>query len=1095
MNEKEYQEVIKKLNSEQKAAVAYLEGPELVLAGPGTGKTQLLSAKVAYILHETDTNPENILCVTFTEAGAANMRERLAKMIGVKDAGRVNIYTYHAFGSDILSQYKNYAEDYNRNLDSSIDEVTQYKIIKNIQANLDGNDILRGDRIDDITSTIKSAKDACLTPEDLALIAKTNMADSEVLSKACTTYLEKITKGKLHPTLEDVYEPIYEILKNHTNDAPIVKGIKRSIGGLAKDLEAALEEAKTTNKVTPLSNWKDDYFEKNERNEYRLRDRVANKKLLSLANVMARYDEYLRNNNLFDYSDMIIEAIKYLKEDDGFRFTLSERFQYILLDEFQDTNPSQFEIIKQLTDYEKPLVMAVGDDDQAIFEFQGADSSNLRNFTDYYQAKVFSLKENYRSTQEILDFSHEIIKQADGRFEDKSFHAQTNVNKTQISRHEFLTADAEYHWVANQITELIKSGVSQKEIAIIAPKHKYLLPIIPFLQSQPLIKIAYERRENILEDERIHELITIARFVYDIANGKNPSYSLPEILSYPFWNISMLSVINLFGEKRYDHRPALEILAESTDEKLKNVAEFLANLVARSFDQPLEIFLSYIMGTSELNGYRSNFLVYYSTDETTYPTFEFFENLSVLRAKIHERTKNTAAKLKDFIELVEDYENANKPITSTSPYREAADAVQVLSGHKAKGLEFEHVFLIAADNSAWGKAKGNNNLLALPKNVIQIRHTGNTDSERIRLLFVAITRAKKTLTITNSKRDFGGKEPKYLTYLAEVQAKDNTVTSPYLPAKTVTLHYKDEAEAIYASDLQTSWLNVYKVPTPDMRAIYLERVKNYSVSATALTSFIDVVYAGPQAFFRRQVLRVPNEPNTYASALGTLVHAVFQKVTNEKISDEEAIQFFIDEAPKQEIAPEDLKRIREAGPAQLAIALKEFGKILRSPNSKAEVNLTRDHITVEGIPINGIIDHIQIDEENKTIEIYDFKTGEYHKEDWHKHKTLYKYMLQLGFYKLLLNNSPIYAKYTVTTGHILFVTPDSKDGEVHDKVYQFNAKDEADEIKILKSAYAHMKTLDILDDPDLMPDPNNSYGIKEMFEFIELMLAKTPKIN
>ena len=120
------------LNKEQASAVEYLDGPLLVLAGPGTGKTQLLSAKVAYILEHTDTNPENILCLTFTESGASNMRERLGTMVG-RAAAKVNIFTYRAFGSNILERYKNYAENFDRRLDNVIDGVTQYKLIKQIQ--------------------------------------------------------------------------------------------------------------------------------------------------------------------------------------------------------------------------------------------------------------------------------------------------------------------------------------------------------------------------------------------------------------------------------------------------------------------------------------------------------------------------------------------------------------------------------------------------------------------------------------------------------------------------------------------------------------------------------------------------------------------------------------------------------------------------------------------------------------------------------------------------------------------------------------------------------------------------------------------------
>ena len=126
----------------------------------------------------------------------------------------------------------------------------------------------------------------------------------------------------------------------------------------------------------------------------------------------------------------------------------------------------------------------------------------------------------------------------------------------------------------------------------------------------------------------------------------------------------------------------------------------------------------------------------------------------------------------------------------------------------------------------------------------------------------------------------------------------------------------------------------------------------------------------------------------------------------------------------------------------------------------------------------GKIDHILIDEGAKKIEIYDFKTGGYHKEKWRSHATLYKYMLQLGFYKLLLNNSPVYKKYKIERAHILFVTPD-RDGEVYDKVYEFNEKDEEELISLIKKVYAEISSLDFIGDSDLflLPDVFGAYNI------------------
>ena len=1041
------------LNTKQKEAVEYLDGPLLVLAGPGTGKTQLLSEKVAYILKNTDTNPENILCLTFTETGASNMRERLKSIIG-KDGLKVNIGTYHAFGTDILTQYKNYAEDYDRKLDSAIDEVTQFKIVRDIQNKLPGRDILRGDNVKDIISVISSAKSAGLSADDLAKIAEQNLEDSKVLSEAISPLLKNIVPRAFKDSYENAYQPIYEILINYADAQPILPG-------------------------------------KDEKGNYRLKDRVANKKLLSIAKVMGEYDEYLRNNGLYDFDDMIQEAVRILKTDNGFKLTLQEHYQFIMLDEFQDTNPSQFAIIKQLTDYEKPMIMAVGDDDQAIYEFQGALSTNLTDFQEYYGANVIPLVENYRSTQEILDFSRKIINQAPDRFADKELIAHKPApEKTQIFRHEFLSSDMEYDFIARRIHQLIKTGVKQSDIAIISYKTKYFMPLLPYLKAQPEIKIAYEKRDNLFEDEVIHEILTLARFIYEIKNNLSGNTSILEILAYPFFKLPMLEVIKVTSEARKDRKAIFERLATSENAEIKQVAEWLANLVAKSFTEPLEIMLDYIIGATELDSYRSPLLAYYTKDDE-YRAFNLYENLASLRGRLRKHFGEKSLKLDDLIDMIDDYEAAEMTLNKTSPYKDADEAVQILTAHKAKGLEFEYVFIISADHVAWGKGKGNNNLLALPKNLMQIRHTGTTDGEKLRILYVALTRAKNTLYITNSLHDFNDKAPDRLEYFEEYTDGDE-VFSPLIPAGKVDCHY--EASASVSSDKTENlkhWLAPYTKLTPDMRAIYRDRVKNWRMSASSLTSFIDIVYAGPVEFFKRQILRAPAEPETEALAFGDLVHKTFEMVTNRRISDEEAVEYFLAELEKKDLPQDVMQKIREKGPADLAVSLSKFGEILRQ--GKAEVNLAPEKLSIDGVPVTGKIDHILIDDNAKTIEIYDFKTGGYHKEKWRSHATLYKYMLQLGFYKLLLNNSPTYRKYKVERAHILFVTPD-KDEEVYDKVYEFNDEDEKELIDLMCTIYNMVETLKFMDDAEIFRMADNNLGLKDIKNFIELLLAKSIKI-
>lgn len=1083
------------LNTKQKEAVEYLDGPLLVLAGPGTGKTQLLSEKVAYILQNTDTSPENILCLTFTESGASNMRERLKSVIK-RDALKVNIGTYHTFGTEILSAYRNYSETYARHLDNAIDEVTQFKIIKDIQSHLPVADILHGDNVKDIVSTISSAKSANLTATDLDQIAEQNIADSKVLSETISPLLKNIVPRNFDESYTNAYAPIYEILKTYDHIPPILGTIDRNIRPLTTSLTDAIAEATEAHKIKPLSNWKDSFFEKDDHGNYRLKDRIANKKLKSLAGVMTKYNEYLENNNLYDFDDMIMEALRALKTDNGFRLTLSERYQFILLDEFQDTNPSQFEIIKQLTNYEKPMIMAVGDDDQAIYEFQGASATNLTIFRDYYSAHVVTLTENYRSTQEILDFSRQIISQANDRFNngaDKILTAHQPASEhSEITRHEFISSDLEYTFVADEISTLIKNGIKQADIAIIAPKHKYIIPILPFLKSHPEINIAYEKRDNLLEDEKIRQLINIAKFVVGIATEQPADINILEIMSYPFWQFSSFyDVIKISDNARRDKKSVLDYLMNSESPEIRQVANFFADLAAASFNYPLEAMFNYLIGITPLNNYTSPFLSYYSAKDD-YQTFELYENLNTLRSKLANHFTDKMPKLKDFVAMVNDYESADYPIQSSSPYREADDAVQLLSAHKAKGLEFEYVFIIAADNKAWGKGKGNNNMLVLPKNLLQIRHTGTTDSERLRLLYVAATRAKRHLIITNSIRSFDGNSPERLAYLAEYINEEKQLISPFLPTQYIECHY-EELELDKKTSGLKNWLTPFITPDPNMRAIYTERLTNYRLSASALTSFVDVMYAGPSTFFKNYVLRVPSDTIAEPLVFGDLIHKTFEHITLTKASNDEAIDFFLKELEKTNTTPEIAAKMREKGVYSLKISLDNFGEILRAENSLAEVNLFSEHPMLDGIPLTGILDHINIDEKNKTIELYDFKTSAYHKEGWNSEPTLYKYSLQLGFYKLLLNNSSKYAKYTVTRGHVLFVSPDKED-EVHDKVYEFNDQDEDALKALIHAVYTSIKTLDFLDNPELLQDPNPTRGIKDIKKFIELLLAKYPKI-
>lgn len=1090
------------LNKAQRQAVEYLNGPLLVLAGPGTGKTQLLSKKVEYILKNTDTNPENILCITFTESGTTNMRNRLASIIG-KDAHKVNISTYHAFGIDLLYRYQQYSADFNRKLDAVIDEVTNYKIIKNILEDLPPRDILKKDNIKDVIATISEIKSARLTPEDIAKIAKHNIDQSASLNAAIAPVLAQTTGKtlKLDPALENVYYPISEIIASHTSSEQIANSVYSTANHLLYTLKQAIDNAQNPEKpsVSPLTKWRNSYFELDSNGDWRLKNVIANKKLTSLVTVLEKYQTHLEDNGLYDYNDMIELAIEVLKTDRGFQLSMSEHFQYILLDEFQDTNPAQFELIHLLTDYEKPSIMAVGDDDQAIYAFQGANASNLLDFQNHYQAEVIVLTENYRSTQDILNLSRAVADQLEDSFAknrniDKNLQAKNPKKPSaEVTRHRFIAADAEYHWVAEKIDSLIKDGIDPTEIAIIAPKHKYLIPLLPHLKEYN-INVAYEKRDNIFDDPAINQLIKLSRFIYEIANEQPASHLALEILAFPFWELNPIDTITIAHEAKRQKRKMLEVLAHSENEKIQTIANFIATLVQVSYDIPLELFLDYLIGTATIPEQpTSPFLSYYKNHRDETEIYELYNHLNTLTKALQDHSNKQQSKLTDFINFINDCEDANYALTSTSPYQNSTAAVQLLSGHKAKGLEFEYVFLIAVDDNAWGNSKGNNNLLSLPKNLEHIRHTGHTEDECIRLFFVAITRAKAHLIMTSSSADFSGKTVKTLQYLNEYE-KDGQLISPYLPqnSQQIINHAEEYTKDQIEQRLHQNWTAVYQKLDTNLKDLLLKHIENYRLTASDLTTFIDLEYAGPQTFYERKVLNAPQEPTSPQISFGNVIHAVFEKVTKEKIDDNAALEFYEKRLDEESLTTKDREELLAKGRHALTISLAKFGNLLRADNAFSEIDFYKEHLQIDNLLITGKIDHFQIDKETKTIKIYDFKTGGHHKpqvkKGWVGELTLFKYSLQLEFYKLLLNLSPTYRQYQVTEGHILFVSPDNDD-QVYDETYYFTDESSQKFLELAKAVYRHIMSLDFLENPDLNPASDKQATMKDIENFITLLLA------
>ena len=1041
----DFEQAYNSLNDEQRAAVDHIDGPLLVIAGPGTGKTQLLSVRVANILKQTDVLPDNILCLTFTEAAASNMRHRLANFIG-PEAYKVQIHTYHSFGSYLLQEHR-------PDLQNSIDELDRFAMIREIQSQLKITSPLRGDwATKDIISAISSLKAAALDADDITKIIARNEADNEAILEAIKDDL--VATGEKYPKNLPAYESILEKIKdfvdksgNYITDRvePIANIYYRSLA------QILLERDEDTSIATPLREWRKKYFEKDGDNNYIFKDIAATLKLADLAFILRHYSKALEEKGLYDYDDMILMAIKLLKEDDEKRYNAQERFQYILLDEYQDTNDAQAQLVALLTDNPanegNPNIMAVGDDDQAIYGFQGANTSNFFDFNEKYHPKHILLSKNYRSSAAILKLAHNVIEQGEDRFckapnvnIDKRIAAENPPEKTTIAYQEYKSYQAEYSAVAKHIRELLDSGVKGNKIAIIAPKHAQLASILPYLHSLDIL-VSYEKRENILDNPKIDTIIEAGKFLLKLA--EKPEFTDEfafHIFSLDCFGVSPAEILGLVGDARHDHRAIIEeMLKDERPEHIKAAANFCVELAAKTATYPADYFID-ALATKFYPDYND---------------YDFYSNLNTLRAAV-SKNENRREKLAEFIARLDAYRAADIQILDRSPYHEAEDAVVVQTVHSAKGLEYDYVFMIAVDNDNWGTAKGNNDRLALPRNLEYVRHTGDSVDEKLRVFFVAITRARAELYMSYSLSDFKERAHDRLRFLDTVEA-DDKVTSRAIPEpyNGMIPSSSDELEPKYLTP--DYWFDKY-VPSDEVRKnLYRPKVEHFRLFPTQLNTYIDAKYAGPLSFFISYIIGIRGESN-FNIDYGNCIHEVMDQLNKEQLSDEDAIKLFNELVDKADTTDDAKRDLRDRGDAELPGFLKAFGAKLRDIRTDSERSFFTENILLGDTLIGGKIDRIEIDDKSKTITVSDFKTSK-PKFKWSDSDGTLNYKIQLYFYKFLIENSRDYAGFRVTKGRIDFISPDNS-GFYHSLELEFDDNEAEQVKKLIAVVYQRIKDLD-----------------------------------
>jgi len=352
---KKFDELYSRLNPPQKQAVDTVDGPVFVMAGPGTGKTQILTLRIANILLQTDIEPENILALTFTNAAAYNMRERLADVVGPEAAHRVYISTFHSFAEDMMKQYSDIFKNvYGTRLISPIEQI---------------------ELLEKIVDTQKT--------EYFSIFRR---RDSTIRSIAFS--LGKI-KGEGMTAVEFRKHAIAQFdIDSESDDIRYKRKFKEFNAGDIKPAEfRKLQQRRDKN--------------------------------LELADIYEVYESELKNLGVYDFSDVIVRMIHELHTEDSlFKIELQEQFQYLLVDEHQDTNDAQNTIVHALIDNPvsegKPNIFVVGDSKQAIFRFAGAsEESYTRLLGSLTEPVVINLEQNYRSHQRVLDSSYSLIKKSD----------------------------------------------------------------------------------------------------------------------------------------------------------------------------------------------------------------------------------------------------------------------------------------------------------------------------------------------------------------------------------------------------------------------------------------------------------------------------------------------------------------------------------------------------------------------------------------------------------------------------------------------------------------------------------------------------------
>ncbi|HBV00856.1 MAG TPA: hypothetical protein DEF00_00480 [Candidatus Taylorbacteria bacterium] len=939
MSETAFKEAYKKLNPKQKEAMEAIEGPVMVIAGPGTGKTTVLTLRIANILRKTDTPPDAILALTFTDSGVHAMREKLSRLVGPV-AYQVPIHTFHSFCNGVI---KEHPDRFARIIGAShMEEIEQVRIVQELLNTLPLR-ILRPKNdpsyyVKPVISAIKELKRENISPKQFQALVRT------------------------------------ETMEANQRNAP------------GKRAE-------------------------------RQRNKDKNKEL---ARVYAAYERTLAKKRLYDFEDMIMETVRVLERDKKLLLLLQENYHYLLADEHQDANNAQNRLLELLASYHaSPNLFIVGDEKQAIFRFQGASLENFLYFRRLFpKAQIITLEENYRSHQKILDAAHSLISQNKIAVGETHFPLRSAVNPVRSregSQRAFASdgvnfaprrvlvlevADevGELAFVAEEIKKRIKGGAEPREIAVLVRENKNADSVERVLRAAG-VPVAKFSNADALSHVRLDAFLKFLEAVIAPSDEK-----LAPVLFFDFLNLEPHEVFALLENARENRRG---VIFEMKRGALGGFVAKLSRFASIARNEPLVAGWSKI---AEESGYLFHLISLNESSELL-PLYE-----SLLRAVERFAERNKLALVKDFLEYLAE---AREHGLSISAEAGILDGVVVMTAHRAKGLEFESVFILHANDGVWG-GRRSREIFKLPLPGGAEDH--ETEDER-RLFYVALTRARKDVTVSYHLRGDDGRErlpSRFLEEISEKHQTKKTISPKPLHRRVVVSPPKLFADKKY---LQT---------------LFVER----GLSVTHLNNFLKC----PWRYFFMDLIRLPKSKTPallYGSAIHGALKVYFDAYRREEdLSIKKTLEFFKGTLRRTHLSEREFQTHLKEGERELKGYLSHFNFSRTIWNEYKIAGIPLKISASREISLNGKLDKVELLPDG-SVNVVDYKTGKPKSRNEIDGKTKgsdSNYKRQLVFYRLLIEGI---GKWRMKTGTIDFIKPDQR-GHYRREVFEITDVEVAD---------------------------------------------------